>query len=90
MRQFKKNQGFSNKSTKTKKEYLFAPKTQGQVNKYVTFMSVKEKVVQEAQKKYKYGSEVAKSLKDGKLINLTSVKPIMNVSTETDEKKREV
>ena len=77
MRQFKKNQGFSNKSNKTEKEYLFALKTQGQVNKYAAFTSVKGKVVQEAQKKYKYGSDVAKSLKDGKLINLGKAKPIM-------------
>ena len=45
MRQFKKNQGFNSKTAKTEKEYLFAPKTQGQVNKYATFMSIKEKVV---------------------------------------------
>ena len=90
MRNYKKNQGFSSKTAKTEKEYLFAPKTQGQVNKYATFSSVKERIVQEAQKKYKYGSDIAKSLKDEKLVSLSSVRPIMSISTETDESKRVV
>ena len=90
MRQFKKNQGFSSKTAKTKKEYLFAPKTQGQMNKYATFTSVEERIVQEAQKKYKYRSDLAKSLKDGALISLSSVRPIMSILTETNEEKRKV
>ena len=51
MTQFKKNQGYSSKTAKTEKGYLFAPKTQGQKNKYAMFTSVKEKIVQEAQEK---------------------------------------
>ena len=69
MRQFKRNQGYSSKTAKMEKEYLFAPKTQSQITKYATFLSVKEKIVQDAQKKYKYGSDVAKSLKDNALVN---------------------
>ena len=88
MRQFKKNQGFSSKTAKTEKEHLFALKTQGQINKYTTFTSIKERIVQEAQKKYKYGFDIAKSLKKGVLISLTSAKPKMNISTEMDEKQR--
>ena len=45
MRNYKKNQGFGSKAAKAEKEYLFAPKTQGQVNKYATFSSVKERIV---------------------------------------------
>ena len=40
---------------------------------------MKERIVQEAQKKYKYGSDVAKSLKDRALVDLTLTKPKMKV-----------
>ena len=78
------------KSAKQEKEYLFASKTQGQGSKYATFTSVKEKIVPEAQKKFKYGSDVAKLLKDGKLIDLSTSKPVMKISWETDSAKQKV
>ena len=90
MKGYRKYHGNGNKSAKQEKEYLFAPKTQGQGNKYATFTSVKEKIVQEAQKKFKYGSDVAKSLKDGKLIDLSTSKPKMKLSLETDSAKQKV
>ena len=90
MRQNKKYSGSSNKSVKAEKEYLFAPKTQGQNTKYASFASVKEKIVQEAQKKYKYGSDVAKSLKDEKLVDLSKDKPQMKMPSKTDADEKKV
>ena len=90
MKQNKKYLGFGNKSVKAEKEYLFAPKTQSQNTKYASFASVKERIVQKAQKKYKYGSDVAKSLKDEKLVNLSKAKPQMKMSTKTDAEEKKV
>ena len=90
MKGYRKYHGSGSRSTKQEKEYLFAPKTQGQGSKYATFTSVKERIVQEAQKKYKYGSDVAKLLKDGKLIDLSTSKPKMKLSLETDSAKQKV
>ena len=90
MKGYRKYHGNGSKSAKQEKKYLFAPKTQGQGSKYATFMSVKEKIVQEAQKKFKYRSDIAKSLKDGKLIDLSTSKPKMKLSLETDSAKQKV
>ena len=90
MKGYRKYHGNDSKFTKQEKEYLFAPKTQGQGSKYATFTSMKEKIVQEAQKKFKYSSDVAKLLKDGKLIDLSTSKPKMLLSLETDSAKQKV
>ena len=68
-------------NTKSKeKEMKFA--TQDQISKgnYGTYSSVRDIIIQEVQKKYRHGSDIAKSIRDGKLIDLSSEEPTRKLS----------
>ena len=69
---------------------MFSPKTQGTPLKYASFASAKERIAQQAQKKYKFGSDVAKSIKDEKKLDLDASKPKTQVSKKADDYEREV
>jgi hypothetical protein len=68
------------------KELKFAPHTQGKIQ-YATYATVKEAVVQYIQKTFKGGHDVAKSLKDGKVVDLTLHEPDPELSMENDATK---
>ena len=78
------------KTETSEQEYLFAPKAHGQASKYTMFSSIKERIVQEVEKKFKYGSDVLKLLKDEKVTNMSTMKPKMQVSSKTDQTAREI
>ena len=82
--------GTDKKSETTEKTYMFSPKTQGTSLKYASFASIKERIAQQAQKKYKFGSDVAKSIKDEKKLDLDASKPKIQVSKKADDYEREV
>ena len=55
----------------------------------MTYSSVKESLVQYVQRTYKWGQDIAKSLRDETVINLDPMAPVRKFSSETDaEKKR--
>jgi hypothetical protein len=70
------------------KEMKFATQEQVIRGGYFTYNTVLDSIVQEVQKKYKYGSDIAKSLRDGKLFDLSSIMPVRRVSEETNETTR--
>ena len=65
-------------------EKIFAPHVQGKAQS-ATYATVKESVIQYIQKTYKDGNDVAQSLKDGEVFDLTKVEPVRAISTEKDE-----
>ena len=55
---------------------------------YATYNTVNDIIVQEVQKKYRFGADIAKSIRDGKRFDLNTIKPDRTVSTEKDNDKR--
>jgi hypothetical protein len=62
---------------------LLCGHTQGKTN-MATYASPKEKVIQYAQEHLKYGHDIVKSLKQGKLIDIEAEEPKRIMSTKTD------
>ena len=84
----KNRNGYKPKSKE--KEMKFATQEQMSRGNYATYNTVKDIIVQEVQRKYKFGSDVAKSIRDGQRFDLTSVKPNRQVSAETDSDKKKI
>jgi len=74
----------------TEREMKFSPQSTAYRGKFATNATVKEHVIQEIQKKYKNGSDVAKSLRDNKLIDIVKMKPVRKVSNDTDDRVRAI
>ena len=68
---------------------MFTTQINGQKVKYTSYATTKEYIIGKVQKKYKNGSDVAKSLRDEKVFNLATIKPKRSVSTK-DDKEGEV
>ena len=62
-------------------ELKFAPHTQG-TSKYATYATVKEAVMQQVQKTFKGGNDIAHCLKDLKEIDLKQEEPKRAISEE--------
>ena len=70
------------------KEMKFATQDQMSKGNYGTYNSVKECIIQEVQKKYRHGSDIAKSIRDGKLVDLSIDEPTRKLSNKgTAEEK---
>ena len=80
--------GSRGKSKGREKEMKFATQSQMSRGNYGTYTSVKDVIVQEVQRKYKHGSDMAKSIQDGKLFDIDSVRPtrILSELDKTDER----
>ena len=72
------------------KELKFATQEQMSKGNYATYNTVKAAIVQEVQRKFKFGSDVAKSIRDGQRFDLSGVKPDRQVSGETDGDKKKI
>ena len=72
------------------KEYKFATQEQIVCGGYHSYMMVKEQIIQEVQCKYKYRLDMSKSLRDGKLIDMSTMKPSRMVSTNAKEEERAI
>ena len=59
----------------------FATQSQGRAN--ATYATVKEAVVQQVQKEYEGANDIAKSLEDLQLVDLTALEPVRKISTKT-------
>ena len=70
-------------NTNQQKEYKFTPHTQGKPQT-ATYATVKDHVIQQIQKTFKDGNNVAQSLKDGKVYELTDDEPKRQISEEED------
>ena len=71
-------------STSTpEKVYKFAPHTGGKIH-YAPFASVKEKVIEHAQEKMTNGHDVVKSIKLGRMIDMSAEEPVREKSQITD------
>ena len=57
------------------KEIKFATQEQMQRGYYATYTVVKDAIVADVQKKYKFGTDIAKSLRDGKKFDIKKEKP---------------
>ena len=71
-------------STSTpEKVYKFAPHTGGKIH-YAPYASVKEKVIEHAQEKMTNGHDVVKSIKLGRMIDMSAEEPVREKSQITD------
>ena len=66
----------------------FHPHGIGRDRQTVTFNKVKERIEMKIQKEYEFGWDMAESIRDMKLIDLTLLAPELGELTETDPQKR--
>ena len=78
------------KSKSKDKEMKFATQDQMSKGNYGTYNSVKEIIIQEVQKKYRHGSDIAKSIRDGKLLDLSTEEPTRKLSEEKSEEAKKI
>ena len=88
------NAGRGNGQSQTKgkqKEMRFATQEQMTKGYYSTYNDVKDTIVTEVQKRYEYGSDIAKAIRSGQRFDIETVKPTRGISKadNTDEKKHE-
>jgi hypothetical protein len=85
----KSNKSSRYNSTSTTKEYKFAPHTHGNTT-YATYSTVKDVIITYMKKHYKTGLDIAKSIKEGDIIDMTIKHPTHEISTETEDADREM
>ena len=66
----------------------FATQEQMTRGYYGTYNDVKEIIVNEVQKQYEYGCDIAQAIRSGTKFDIKSVQPTREVSTETDDMAR--
>ena len=69
-------------------EMKFHPHGIGRDRQTVTFGKVKERIEMRVQKEYDFGKDIAESIRDLQLIDLSPMKPEIEESTEIDPAKR--
>ena len=67
----------------------FAPQSQGS-RSTASYNTVKEAIISQIQKSYKNGADVVKSIKQGKVVDLSLDKPELMVSQEADATKKQI
>jgi hypothetical protein len=85
----KSNKSNRYNSTSTTKEYKFAPQTHGNTT-YAIYSTVKDVIITYIKKHYKTGLDIAKSIKEGDIIDMTAKRPTREISKETDKAAREM
>ena len=70
------------------KEIKFATQEQMQRGYFATYNVVKEAIIADVQKRYKFGTDMAKSVRDGKKFDIKAVKPIREIATLTPSQDR--
>ena len=63
------------RETTREKEMKFATQDQIQKGYFATYNTVKEEVIADVQKIYRFGTDIAKALRSGNKFDLKSVKP---------------
>ena len=81
--------GASRRPTRDPKEIKFYPHGSG-AQQSITFDTVKDHIVQQVQKNYKNGIDIAESLEDETMKDLSSMKPTRILSTETEATARAI
>ena len=76
------------RETTQEKEMKFATQDQIQKGYFATYNAVKEEIIADVQKKYKFGTDIAKSLRSGNKFDLKSVKPIRELATLSPTQER--
>ena len=71
-------------------EMKFTPHGIGRDKQTVTFDTVKDHIIQAVQKSYKHGQDIAKSLRDEKMMDVRIHDPVRKLSTETQEDLRSI
>ena len=69
-------------------ELKFHPHGVGTDRQTVTFGKVKERIVMKVQKDYEYGQDIAESLREMEMVDLSSVRPTIQDPTEVEPAKR--
>ena len=69
-------------------EIKFYPHGSGKQTQTVTYATVKDNIVSHIQRSYRYGMDVDISLRDLTKKDLTSERPVRQISTETDDDAR--
>ena len=83
------NQGKNRAGNNNKeKDMKFATQEQMSNGYYGTYNTVKEIIINEVQKKYEYGCDMAQAIRAGKAFDINTVKPTRGQSTETDAEAR--
>jgi hypothetical protein len=77
----KSNKSNRHNSTSTTKEYKFAPQAHGNTT-YATYSTVKDVIITYIKKYYNTGLQIAQSIKDGQIVDLSTKAPTRKISTE--------
>ena len=77
-------------SSSTKQEIKFFPHGSGSQQQSITYDTVKDVIVQQVQKTYKNGVDIADSLENEEMKDLGPMRPTRSVSTLTDKTAREI
>jgi len=75
------------KTNERSNEMMFYPHGTGKQQQTNTYESVKEHIVQYVQKTYRYGHDIARSLRDLREIDLDQEAPVRKISTKADNDK---
>ena len=78
----------SGREKRREKEVKFATQEQIQKGYYATYNIVKEAIIADVQKRYKFGTNMAKSVRDGKKFDIKTVKPVREIATLTPSQDR--
>ena len=79
----------SSKGQNNERELKFNPNTHGKQNS-ATFATVKEAIILNIQRYFKFGYEVAKSIEDEAVIDIKAEKPTRDISTDANVEARTI
>ena len=79
----------NSKSQNNERELKFNPNTHGKQNS-ATFATVKEAIILNIQRYFKFGYEVAKSIEDEAVIDIKAEKPTRDISTDANVEARAI
>jgi len=72
------------------KEIKFATQEQIQKGYYATYNVVKDAIVADIQKKYKFGTDMAKAVRDGQKFDIKGAKPRREIAYLTQSEERTI
>ena len=85
----KNNKNNSGKGQNTERELKFHPNSYVKQNS-ATYATVKEAIIMNIQRYFKYGYEVSKFIEDEQVIDIKAEEPSRDISRNTDETERSI
>ena len=84
-----KSKKTNNSKSNDQKELKFHPHS-GTRGNYATYATIKEAIIKHIQTNYESGKDIAKSLKDMKLVDLDALMPVREITPERDDQGNDI